>query len=135
MTFDKPLGIVVGVLGVLGSVVAVVSAYDHLNSRLDRVDEKIAAIQKTLGSTTCNSILSRQMEAIDKNKPSVREALDTLSKQYGCGPQSDVVVVPDVGIENVAATASNTAAASISYDSRRLNEQLNRVDAQLNSKN
>lgn len=104
-------------------------AWNSLSDRIDRVDDKIIAIQKTLGSTACNAILSRQMEAIDKNKPSVREALDGLSKQYGCGPHDAVVVVPEYGQEN-AMNANATA-----YDTRQLNAQLNEVDAQLNKKN
>jgi hypothetical protein len=106
------------------------AAWNSLSDRIDKVDDKITAIQKTLGSTTCNAILSREMEAIDKNKATVRKALDGLSQQYGCGPHDAVVVVPDFGQENAAAMSSNTTA----YDTRELKAQLNAVDAQLNKK-
>jgi hypothetical protein len=117
------------IIGVLVVVFGAGVAWNSLSDRIDRVDDKIIAIQKTLGSTACNAILSRQMEAIDKNKASVREALDGLSKQYGCGPHDAVVVVPKYGQEN-AVNANATA-----YDTRQLNAQLNEVDVQLNKKN
>jgi hypothetical protein len=102
--------------------------WDSLNNRIDKVDEKIGAIQKTLGSTSCNAILTRQLAAIDKNKPSVRKELDDLSKRYGCGPHDALIVVPDFGQGNAALT--NAA----SYDTQ-LDAQLNEVDFQLNRKN
>jgi hypothetical protein len=68
------------------------------------------------------------MEAIDKNKPTVRKALDKLSEQYRCGPNDAVIVIPDFGQAN--ATMNANAAA---YDPR-LNAQLNAVDVQLNKK-
>ena len=57
-------------------------------------------------------------------------ALDKLSDQHGCGPHSDVVVIPDFGQENAVALNPNATAADT-----QLNAQLNAVDAQLNKEN
>jgi hypothetical protein len=111
------------IIGAIIFVFGIGVGWDSLNNRIDKVDEKIGAIQRTLGSTTCNAILSRQMEAIDKNKIAVRAALDKLSDQYGCGPHNAVVVGPGFGEMN-AATASDA----------HFNAQLNAVDVQLNKR-
>lgn len=115
-------------LMIAGTFISVGIAWNSLSNRIDKVDDKITAIQRTLGSTTCNAILTRQMEAIDKNKASVRKALDDLSKQYDCGPHEAVVLVPDFHEENAVMTAGATASDT------QLNAQLNAVDAQLKKK-
>ena len=79
---------VAALLGVLVIVFGMGVAWSGLNGRIDRVDEKIGAIQKMLGSSQCSAILSRQMEAIEKNKSAAREALEALSEQYRCASSS-----------------------------------------------
>jgi hypothetical protein len=71
----------------LGAAVVVFGAgvaWDSLSSRIDKVDAKIVEIQKTLGSTPCSAILTRQLAAIDKSRADVRKSLDGLSNEYGC---------------------------------------------------
>lgn len=71
-------------IGVAVVLVGVGISWNSLNNRIDKVDEKIGAIQKTLGSTPCTAILTRQLAAIDKGRGDVRKELDALSDQYGC---------------------------------------------------
>jgi hypothetical protein len=97
-------------------------AWDSLSNRIDKVDEKIGAIQKTLGSTPCTAILNRQLAAIDKGKADVRRALDGLSNQYGC-------VSALTGWAPAGATAD---AVEMNVTDAHLAAQLNAVDVVLN---
>jgi hypothetical protein len=112
---------------VIGFVAAVVLAYANLNNRLDNVDNRIAGIQKTLGSAACNAILPRQIEAIEKNHREALKALEGLSKQYHCGPQEAVPSVFDYDVN--FGNAMNASAAI------NLSAQLNSVDVLLNASN
>ena len=76
--------------------------WNSLNNRIDKVDEKIGGIEKTLGSTACASILTRQIEAIEKNRPEAREALESLSAQYKCIPTAELAIEPFELGENAA---------------------------------
>jgi chromosome segregation ATPase len=107
-------------------LVGVGISWNALNNRIDKVDEKIAAIQKTLGSTTCNAILTRQIEAIEKNRADARKALEALSAQYDCVPRKQVSVDFDMN-------AMSYDAVNVSADTADLNAQLNAVDVLLNN--
>lgn len=118
-TFEK----VGAVAGVVIAAFTVGAGYNALNNRIDRVDEKIGAIQNSLGSTACTAILTRQIEAIEKGRAEARKALEGLSKQYGCVPRQNVdasTLAVDWGETLNASTTSN------------LTVQLNAVDVLLN---
>ena len=120
---------VAAIVGVVVTIFLAGAGWDSLSNRIDKVDEKIGAIQKTLGSTPCTAILNRQLAAIDKGRADVRKALDGLSDQYGClGVQGDVVEM--VAANAAAMTATN--AVSTASNASQLNAQLHAVDAQLN---
>jgi hypothetical protein len=108
------------IVAILAAVFTAGAAWNSLSNRIDKVDDKIGAIQKTLGSTPCTAILDRQLAAIDKSRADVRKALDALSDQYGCANGQ--------GGEVMAAT--NTVA--VARDTGQLGTQLNAVDMQLN---
>ena len=80
--------------------------WNSLNNRIDRVDEKMSRIEKSVGSTYCNSILGRQIEAIEKGSAKAREALEGLSAQYNCVERATVlradVDVLESGAENAS---------------------------------
>lgn len=115
-------------VGILVIVFAMGVGWNSLNNRIDRVDEKIGIIQKTLGSTACNAILTRQIEAIEKNRTEAREALESLSDQYGCAPRR-AVSPSDYGDTNAVMPMSANAFAE---DSEALANQLDAVDVLLN---
>jgi archaellum component FlaC len=106
---------------VIGAIVFVFTlgvGWNSLNNRIDKVDEKMTRIEKSVGSTACNSILSRQIEAIEKGSAKAREALEQLSAQYNCVRLADSEVYADA----LAVDAENAA----------LSVELNSVDAILN---
>jgi hypothetical protein len=112
-------------IGIIGFVAAVAVAWANLNNRLDKMDDKIAGIEKTLGSAACNAILPRQIEAIEKNHQQARESLEALSRQYDCGPHHDVADW-DIGALGNAMNAVDSHASNLSA-------QLNAIDVQLNN--
>jgi chromosome segregation ATPase len=126
MSTEKIVAIVGGIVAVLVVVFTLGSGWNALNNRIDKVDERIAGIQKTLGSTTCNAILTRQIEAIEKNRVEARKALEGLSAQYDCVPRKHV----DVDFEM---NATSYDAVNVSADTADLNAQLNAVDVLLNN--
>lgn len=111
------------IVGVLVVVFSAGAAWNSLSNRIDKVDEKIGAIQRTLGSTPCTAILTRQLAAIDRGKADIRKALDGLSNQYGC-----VTARNDWAATGISADAVMNAADA------RLTAQLNAVDVVLNKK-
>lgn len=113
-------------VAVLVFIFGVGAGWNGLNNRIDRVDDKIGAIQKTLGSTPCSAILTRQLAAIDKGRSDVRKSLDDLSSQYKClSSRNDWAPVAAV---TVTSPTMNIAEAS------RFGSELNAVDFQLNKK-
>lgn len=111
-------------IGVVVFLFGAGSAWTSLNDRIERVDEKIEAIQKTLGSTTCNAILTRQMTAIEKNAAEARKALDTLSERYGCAAQQ-------TGDFNAATTVDAGNSVMIERprpSEREFREEMRRID-------
>jgi hypothetical protein len=116
-------------IGIAGFLVGVGISWNSLNNRIDRVDEKIADIQKTLGSTTCNAILTRQIEAIEKNKVDAHEALEGLSSQYNCVPERPEPTATGVDLN----AAVSMDAVNASADTRDFNEQINAVDVLLHN--
>lgn len=86
MSLDKSAGTAASIVGIIVFVAAVVAAWVNLNNRLDGMDKKITGIEKAIGSAACNAILTRQIDAIDRDRTKAREALEALSKQYECGP-------------------------------------------------
>lgn len=117
-----------GGITIAGALIGIGVSWNSLNNRIDKVDEKIGAIQKTLGSTTCNAILTRQIEAIEKNRAEPRKALEALSAQYDCLPRSGEVAAywPR---DAASATSAMIAPAT------NLTAQLNAIDVQLNKEN
>jgi len=114
------------------------AAWDSLSNRIDRVNEKIGEIQKTLGSTPCTAILTRQLAAIDRGRADIRKALDGLSDQYGCEPArsgsfASMASEPsgDTATNTSTATAMNVSAETVS--AAKLTDTLNAVDVQLNA--
>jgi len=103
------------------------AGWSSLNDRIDKVNEQITSMKEQLGSSACNAILPRQIEAIEKNRQLAREALERLSAQYDCGPHSTASINADGDWANAVA-ATNVAAATTN-----LGAELNAVDAQLNS--
>lgn len=106
------------VFGVVASAFLVGAGWNALNNRIDGVDTKIAGIQKTLGSTACTSILTRQIEAIERARENARAALEKLSEQYHCIPTGT-----DGYPMDAAAYVGENAALAV---------ELNSVDALLN---
>jgi hypothetical protein len=115
---------VAALVGVLVIVFGMGVAWSGLNGRIDRVDEKIGAIQKMLGSSQCSAILSRQMEAIEKNKAAAREALETLSEQYRC-----------VSSGSTSASVSEAMDRPEPVGDPRLQKRLEQMDALLDDGN
>jgi hypothetical protein len=111
--------------GLLVVVFGAGAAWNSLANRIDKVDDKIAAIQKTLGSTPCTAILTRQLAAIDKGRADVRKALDSLSGQYSCVSGAAGGVPADFTSALTPLDASQAAA---------LKGELNAVDFQLERK-
>lgn len=109
---------------VIGAVVFVFTlgvGWNSLNNRIDRVDEKMSRIEKSVGSTYCNSILGRQIEAIEKGNGKARDALEALSDQYNCVERAEAVAYAD---------ALSEGDQNVSFSS-----ELNSVDAILNEAN
>jgi hypothetical protein len=119
------------VIGVVVFAFSIGVGWNALNNRIDKVDEKIGAIQKTLGSTTCNAILTRQIEAIEKNRPEPRKALEALSAQYDCVPHKAVGDLPANWSDAINASEPMAAGEYVG----NLEAQLNAIDVQLNNAN
>jgi hypothetical protein len=117
---------IVGGITIAGALIGVGVSWNALNNRIDKVDDKIASIQKTLGSTTCNAILTRQIEAIERNRVEARKALEGLSAEYDCVPRKDVATDYDMN-------AVSFDAVNVSDNTVDLNAQLNAVDVLLNN--
>ena len=109
-------------IGIAAFLVGIGISWNALNNRIDRLDEKIESIQKTLGSTTCNAILTRPIEAIEKGRAEARKALEGLSRQYDCVPRRQDGLPIDLGMGDTMMSASET----------NLSAQLNAVDVLLN---
>lgn len=103
-------------------------AWAGLNNRIDKVDDKIGAIQKTLGSTNCMAILQRQITAIEKDRPLARKQLDALSDAYGCAPRQSASA--SIGLDAAEDVRFNTT--SLGTSSSNLSARLDEIDSQLN---
>jgi hypothetical protein len=124
------------VASVLVLVFGAGAAWNSLSGRIDKVDEKISAVQKSLGSTPCTAILTRQLAAIDKDRPDVRNALEGLSNQYGCAPATDYATTEMNASADMTTDAAtmNAVTETSTAQTNSLRAQLNAVDAQLNSR-
>lgn len=109
---------------IAGTLIGIGVSWNSLNNRIDKVDEKIGAIQKTLGSTACTAILTRQIEAIEKDRDEALKAMEGLSSEYGCVPRHDAYL--PTTLNDVQFNGMNAA------DVANLSAQLNAVDIQLN---
>jgi len=116
------------IAGLLATAFTVGVGWNSLSNRIEEVDSKVGEIQTTLGSTTCTAILSRQIEAIEKDRTAARTALEGLSRQYRCVPEADTPMV----FEPSSHSSNISTGAIMRAGEPALANQLEAVDVLLN---
>lgn len=73
---------VASALGIAGVVFTAGVAWNSLNSRLDRLTERMNLVESDKAEGLCLAIMNRQLVAIEKGRNSVREQLQVLSDKH-----------------------------------------------------
>lgn len=71
-------------LGVAGVIFGAGVAWNKLDAKIDALGVRVATIEKDGADELCLQVLSRQMEAIEQERPAVKSQLDTLARERGC---------------------------------------------------
>ena len=109
-------------LAVLTTVFVIGAGWSSFNGRLDRIDEKLAAIEKNNAEPLCLTVLTTQDRAVESGKSKVKDELKRLSEQFCPQPQGNIKL------------ANYTSALSDAERARQIsksNDELARIIAEL----
>jgi hypothetical protein len=86
MAWEKTAAVIAVIVFAFGGGVA----WNGLDNRIEKVDEKIEALADGKASAACMAILTRQIAAIESQKrSSVAEGLERMSRHYDCGRRKE----------------------------------------------